>query len=39
MNGRFVKFQIKNRTKIPVGSNGEGNTPWTFIDEINIYFK
>lgn len=39
MNGRYVKFHIKNRTKIPVGSNGEGNTPWTFIDEINIYFK
>ena len=39
LKGRFVKYSIQSIPKIPIGSNGEGNTPWTFIDELNIYFK
>jgi hexosaminidase len=39
LKGRFVKYSIQSISKIPVGSNGEGNTPWTFIDELILFFK
>lgn len=39
LKGRFVKYSIQSISKIPEGSNGEGNTPWTFIDELILFFK
>lgn len=37
--GRYVKFIIKSREKIPEGNAGAGNPPWTFMDELIIIFK
>ncbi len=33
---RFVKVRLMALSEIPEGLPGEGNTPWTFIDEILI---
>ena len=35
-NGRYVRVMIQAMDLIPVGLDGGGNTPWTFIDEIMI---
>ena len=37
--GRYIRVQVLAKTKIPVGSDGEGTTPWTFMDELEIEFK
>lgn len=37
--GKYIRVQVIAKTKIPVGSDGEGTTPWTFIDELNVDFK
>jgi hexosaminidase len=37
--GRFVKVIITTFDVIPQGMPGEGNIPWTFMDEIMIFFK
>ena len=37
--GRYLKLVIKPVTKIPAGLPGEGNVPWTFIDELIIFFE
>lgn len=34
--GRYVRVMIQAMDLIPVGMDGGGNTPWTFIDEIMI---
>lgn len=33
---RKLQFQIESIDKIPNGQPGEGNIPWTFIDEIQV---
>ena len=35
-SGRYVRVMIHAMDVIPVGQEGGGNTPWTFIDEIQI---
>jgi hexosaminidase len=35
--GRYLKFVVQPKNKIEVGKPGEGNTPWTFIDEVIIF--
>lgn len=35
--GRFVKVEIFPMEKIPEGNGGAGYTPWTFIDEIQMF--
>jgi hypothetical protein len=37
--GRYLKFVVQPKNKIEVGKPGEGNTPWTFIDELIIFFE
>ena len=37
--GRYVKFLITTFESIPQGMSGEGNVPWTFIDEIILFFR
>jgi hexosaminidase len=37
--GRYIRVQVLAKTKIPVGSDGEGTTPWTFMDELEVEFK
>jgi hypothetical protein len=37
--GRYLKLVVKPFSKIPLGYPGEGNVPWTFIDELIIFFK
>ncbi|MDG1333774.1 MAG: family 20 glycosylhydrolase [Crocinitomicaceae bacterium] len=34
--GRYVRVSIRAMDLIPIGMDGGGNTPWTFIDEIMI---
>lgn len=34
--GRYVRVMIRAMDLIPEGQEGGGNTPWTFIDEIQI---
>jgi hypothetical protein len=34
--GRYVRVRIRAMDVIPEGQEGGGNTPWTFIDEIQI---
>jgi len=36
--GRKIKFILKNDTLIPEGLPGEGNVPWTFLDEVIITY-
>jgi hexosaminidase len=31
-----IKFNIESKKSIPTGQAGEGNIPWTFIDEIQV---
>lgn len=31
---RYIELKIKTMETIPAGSNGEGHTPWLFLDEI-----
>jgi hexosaminidase len=33
---RKLKFAIETLKSIPVGQPGEGNIPWTFVDEIQV---
>ena len=33
---RKLKFAIESLESIPVGQPGEGNIPWTFVDEIQV---
>jgi hexosaminidase len=35
-NGKYIKIEVIPLQKIPEGSGGAGNIPWTFIDEIQI---
>ncbi len=35
-SGRYVRVRIEAMEQIPIGQEGGGNTPWTFIDEIQI---
>jgi hexosaminidase len=37
--GTYLKFVIYAMDKIPAGKEGAGYTPWTFIDEIEVYYK
>lgn len=37
--GRYVKVIINSKTTISAGLPGEGNQPWTFIDELIIFFE
>jgi hexosaminidase len=37
--GRYIRVQVLAKEKIPAGSDGEGTTPWTFMDELEIEFK
>jgi hexosaminidase len=37
--GQYVKIVVNSVDKIPVGLPGEGNQPWTFIDELIIFFE
>ena len=37
--GRYVKVLITTFDAIPQGLPGEGNIPWTFLDELMIFFK
>ena len=37
--GKYIRVQVIAKTKIPAGLDGEGTTPWTFIDELDIDFK
>ena len=37
--GRYVKVFITTFDAIPQGMPGEGNIPWTFMDELIIFFK
>jgi len=34
--GKQIHFKISNFDKIPEGSPGSGNSPWTFLDEIRV---
>ena len=34
---RYLKVIINSMEKIPDGKNGSGHTPWTFIDEIEVF--
>lgn len=34
---RYIKIEIFPMEKIPEGRGGAGNTPWTFVDEIQIF--
>ncbi len=36
---RYLKVVVISKDKIPVGSDGEGNKPWTFMDEIEIEYE
>lgn len=36
MNGQYVKLIIHNLNEIPMGAQGAGNVPWTFIDEVEF---
>jgi hexosaminidase len=38
-NGRFIKVSIIAKNRIPQGLPGEGEHPWTFIDEMEVNFK
>lgn len=35
---RFVQLRIHTMERIPEGLDGAGNTPWTFIDEVEILY-
>jgi hexosaminidase len=37
--GRYLKLVVQPMKSIPVSSPGEGNIPWTFIDELIIFFE
>jgi hypothetical protein len=37
--GRFVNIKLTTFDVIPEGLPGENNVPWTFMDELIIYFK
>jgi hexosaminidase len=37
--GRYVKVLITTFDTIPQGMPGEGNIPWTFMDELIIFYK
>ncbi|MDC0257645.1 family 20 glycosylhydrolase [Crocinitomicaceae bacterium] len=37
--GQYVKVEVIPMEKIPEGRGGAGSTPWTFIDEIQIFTK
>ena len=37
--GRFVSIKLTTFDVIPEGLPGENNVPWTFMDELIIYFK
>lgn len=37
--GRYIKVVVNSLDKIPLGLEGEGNKPWTFIDELIIFFE
>jgi hexosaminidase len=39
MKGGFLKFEVNTLEKIPAGMPGEGTQPWTFIDEIIIFYN
>jgi hexosaminidase len=34
---RFIKIHLYTKDKIPAGNPGEGQTPWIFLDEIEVY--
>ncbi len=36
-SSRFIKILVKNRGEIPKDKPGEGNKPWLFMDEIEVY--
>lgn len=36
---RYIRFKVIARDKIPEGNGGAGSTPWTFIDEIQVFTK
>ncbi len=36
--GRYVKVTVIAKSRIPTGMPGEGNHPWTFIDEVEIIY-
>lgn len=36
---RYVKVTITSVEKIPDGKPGEGNVPWTFLDEIILFYN
>jgi len=36
---RYVKFLVTTFDEIPDGLPGEGNVPWTFIDELILFYK
>lgn len=37
--GQYIRVTVFAKDKIPVGSDGEGNDPWTFMDEVEIDYK
>lgn len=37
--GRYIRVTVIAKDKIPIGSDGEGNDPWTFMDEVEIDYK
>lgn len=37
--GRYVKLKINSLNAVPAGLPGEGKQPWTFIDELIIFFE
>ena len=37
--GRYLKIRIKPWVQIPNGLPGAGSLPWTFMDELIIYYK
>jgi len=37
VSAKYIRFFVKPLKEIPQGKGGAGNTPWTFIDEIQIF--
>ena len=37
--GRYLKVKILPFEQIPEGKPGAGNVPWTFMDELMIFYK
>lgn len=37
--GQYIRVTVFAKDKIAAGSDGEGNDPWTFMDEVEIDYK